>query len=698
MTPGRNDLCTCGSGKKYKQCCGPDGASHAASVNLPQLLQSAIAAHQSGQLSEAEALYRQVLQVDARNFNALHLLGLIATDSGQPDAAVDLIGRAIAVKPNVAAAHHNLGIALKARGALQEAAGSFQRAVALQPDFVEAQLHLGGVLVELGRAQDAVACYRRALAIHADHAEIHNSLGIALNALGRPEEAVASFQRAVAIAPDFAGAYNNLGIVCRAQGRVDEAIAYLQRACAVQPDYAEAFNNLGNALDAEGRSQDAIACYRRALEIAPGYARAHSNLLFTLNYDEGCSGAALFAEHRNWARQHAAGLAAAHHGNVPDATRRIRIGYVSADFKYHTVGCFFEPVLAAHDRAQVEIYCYANVNKPDRVTARLQAQADVWRDIAALDDAAVAQLIREDAIDILVDLSGHTAGNRLLAFARKPAPIQVSWLGYFNTTGLDAMDYAIWDAASLPAEAERWFTEKIVRLPDSRFCYLPPSYAPPVASLPALRRGGAITFGCFNNIAKVSPAVVSLWAKLLHAVPHSRLLLKWKSLADNSVRERYLALFAAHGIGADRLELLGASPHEQMLAEYGDVDIALDPFPYSGGLTSCEALWMGVPLVTLAGARPVSRQTLGYLSLVNLAELAATTPEQYVQIATDLARDLDRLAAVRAGLRATMAASPLCDGPRFARNLEQLYRTMWTQWCANPDSTNSPVQDESRTQ
>jgi len=661
MKPGRNDPCPCGSGKKYKQCCGRDGAPHAAPVNLPQLLQSAIAAHQSGQLLQAEALYRQVLQIDANNFNALHLLGLIATDSGRLDAAVDLIGRAIAAKPNAAPAHHNLGIALKELGRVQDAADSFQRAAKLQPDFIEAQMHLGGVLVELGRL----------------------------------EEAAASFRRAVAIAPDLAGAYNNLGIVCRTLGRVDEAIAYLQRAVALQPDYAEAFNNLGNALDAVGRSQDAIACYRRALEIEPGYARAHSNLLFTLNYDESCSGEALFAEHRNWARQHAAGLAAAaSHDNTPDPTRRLRIGYVSADFKYHTVGCFFEPVLAAHDQTQYEICCYASVAQPDQVTARLQAKASVWRNIAALDDAALANLIREDGIDILVDLSGHTGGNRLPAFARKPAPIQVGWLGYFNTTGLDAMDYAIWDAASLPPEAERWFTEKIVRLPDSRFCYLPPAYAPPVAPLPALKRGGAITFGSFNNIAKVSPAVVSLWSKVLHAVPRSRLLLKWKSLGDDSVRQRYLQLFAAHGIDADRLELRGETPHQQMLAEYGDVDIALDPFPYSGGLTSCEALWMGVPVVTLAGPRPVSRQTLGYLTLVNLAELAATTTEQYVRLAADLARDIDRLADLRSGLRDTMAASPLCDGPRFARNLEQRYRAMWEEWC----SKTNPAADETRTQ
>jgi len=678
-----------------------------------------------GRAEEAADAYRQAIVVQPAYAEAHLNLGAVLKDMGQAEQAVASYQQALAVNPNLAEAHYNLGVAFSDQGRATDAEACYRRAVAANPNHAPAHFSLGGILREQARLEEAVACYQRALALKPDHAKACFQLGDCLKTLGRLEEAAAALQQAVAVQPDFAEAHWALANCRFDQGRLDEAMAGYQRALqlapdfagahygagnvrferscheeaatsyrralAIYPDYADAHNNLGNTLQAQGRTVEAIASYRRGLAVKPDFARVHSNLLFALNYPAEVSAEALFAEHRAFESQHALALAGEvqPHDNERSPERRLRVGYVSADFKYHPVGYFFEPVLAAHDRAQVEIYCYSNVSQPDEITARLQAKATVWRNIAALDDAALANLIREDGIDILVDLSGHTGGNRLLAFARKPAPIQVGWLGYFNTTGLDAMDYAIWDGASLPPEAERWFTEKIVRMPDSRFCYLPPSYAPSVAPLPALKRGGAITFGSFNNIAKISPAVVGLWSQLLHAVPRARLLLKWKSLGDDTVRQRYLQLFAAHGIDADRLELRGETPHQQMLAEYGDVDIALDPFPYSGGLTSCEALWMGVPVVTLAGPRPVSRQTLGYLSLLNLQDLAAGSEDQYVQIAANLAHDLDRLADLRSGLRDTMAASPLCDGPRFARNLEQRYRAMWSDWCGNPGSSET---------
>jgi len=722
MKPGRNDPCPCGSGRKYKQCCGVEGRPPAAAVDVLQLLQSAFAYHRGGQLQQAEALYRQALAAQPANPDALHLLGVLSQQSGRFADAVELIGRAVAANPAFPQACFNLGVALKSLGRIEEAAAAYRRAIALQPDYAEAHDNLGNALTELGRDEEAAACYRHALAVNPASAITHNNLGIALKSLGRLEEAIACFRQATALRPDYANAYYNLGNAWKQMGLLEDAVAAYQRAVALQADFAEAYNNLGTVLNDLGRPAEAVAAWRRSIALAPTLADTHNNLgnglkdlgeleqaiasyhralelnpdlmpvrsslLFCLHYQADLDDAALYAAHREFASRHAQPLAAEirPHRNSRDPARPLRIGYVSADFREHPVGYYFEPVLAAHDRAQAEIYCYASVAKPDQVSARLQAQCKVWRDVAGEDDAALARMIREDAIDILVDLSGHTAGNRLLTFARKPAPVQVTWLGYFDTTALDTMDSAIWDEVTLPPAAERWFTEKIVRMPDSRFCYRPPDYAPPVAALPAAARGH-VTFGCFNNLSKITPEVVALWARVLQSVPQARLLLKWASFADSSVRERYLTLFSAHGIGADRVELRGASPHQQMLGEYGDVDIALDPFPYSGGLTSCEALWMGVPLVTLAGRRPVSRQTLGYLTLVNLAELAATTPEQYVQIAADLARDLDRLAALRAGLRDTMAASPLCDGPRFARNLEQRYRAMWEAWCAHPDST-----------
>ena len=370
------------------------------------------------------------------------------------------------------------------------------------------------------------------------------------------------------------------------------------------------------------------------------------------------------------------------HANPRDPGKALNIGYVSADFRRHPVGFFLAPVLARHDRRRFSVSCYSGRGLADDLTERLKAGADAWRSVGGLSDEALATAIRDDGIDVLVDLSGHTAGNRLTAFALRPAPVQVSWLGYFNTTGMKAIDYVLMDAETVPEGAERWFTEEVIHLPAGRFCYGPPEDAPPVAPPPVEERG-RVTFASFNNLTKVGAEVVGLWARILDALPSSRLVLKWRSLGDAAVRDRYQAWFAAEGIEPNRIELQGASPHAEMLAAYGGVDVALDPFPFSGGVTSCEALWMGVPVVTWPGARPVSRQTAGFLRALGLAELIAADREDYVAIAAGLARDRDGLTALRAGLRARMAASPLCDGVRFTRHLEAAYRDMWRRWCAS---------------
>ncbi|MBV8749327.1 MAG: hypothetical protein JO103_06410, partial [Candidatus Eremiobacteraeota bacterium] len=427
------------------------------------------------------------------------------------------------------------------------------------------------------------------------------------------------------------------------------------------------------------------ASFERALALKPDYAEVRSNLLVLLNYDPTIDDAGLLAAHRDYDRHVTGPLAAAARPHVNDRApdRPLRVGYVSGDFARHPGGYFIAAVLAAHDRGAVEAYCYSGRAIEDDLTAQIRGHAAAWRSTIGVRDDDLAAQIRDDKIDILVDLSGHTAGNRLPVFGRKPAPVQVAWLGYFNTTGVAAIDYVLMDAATVPPGAEQWFSERVVRLPDGRFCYAPPDFAPPVAPLPAASRG-QVAFGSFNNLSKVTPEVIALWSRVLGAVPGSRLVLKWKSLADAAECARLRQAFAAHGIDPGRLDLRGRSPHAEMLAEYGDVDIALDPFPFCGGLTSCEALWMGVPIFTLPGSRAVSRQTLGFLAQIGLAELSAETPERYVEIAAGLAGDLDRLATLRGGLRDRMASSPLCDGARFARGLEAAYRAMWRDWCQGP--------------
>ncbi|MEK7223264.1 MAG: hypothetical protein AAB156_03220, partial [Pseudomonadota bacterium] len=386
---------------------------------------------------------------------------------------------------------------------------------------------------------------------------------------------------------------------------------------------------------------------------------------------------------REWHERHARKFAAQirPHTNQPDPERPLRIGYVSADFKRHPIGYFLEPVLAEHDKSKVTVFCYSGVSVADEWTARIRTHADQWRDIAWKGDDAVAGMIREDEIDILVDMSGHTAGNRLLVFARKPAPVQVTWIGFFTSTGLETMDYLLADGFYSPPMGAQAFTEQLAHMPANHLCFRPPVSTPAVSSCPAVVRGYP-TFGCFNNLSKMNAEVVRVWAEILKRLPESRLVLKTRALSDQSVRERYHRLFQEHAIEPHRVDLLGYSPHAELLKYYEQIDIALDPFPYCGGWTTCEALWMGLPVITLPGKSFSSCIGAGLLQTVGLKELIADTPEHYVEIAARLGRDIGGLSKLRTGLRARVGASSLCDGPAFTRNLEQVYRVMWRKWCA----------------
>jgi predicted O-linked N-acetylglucosamine transferase (SPINDLY family) len=440
---------------------------------------------------------------------------------------------------------------------------------------------------------------------------------------------------------------------------------------------------LGIAFKEQGKLEEAIACYRRALELKPDYAEAHSNLLFTLQYRTDVTPTALAAAHAEYDRRHAAPLrgALAQHEKVYDRHDRLRLGFLSPDLGRHPVGYFLVRVLENLRSDQHETIAYSDRIVKDEMTYRLQSAVTRWRDVAGLSDQRLAEQIRADRIDILFDLAGHTAHNRLLVFARKPAPIQVTWAGYVGTTGLKAMDYLLADRFEVPPGAEQHYSERVLRMPDGYVCFDPPLDAPPVAPLPALERG-QVTLGCFNNPAKVTPRVIEVWATILRRLPGARLVLKYKGWSDAGVARRFTEMFAAHAVDPGRLELLGASPHARLLAEYGRIDLALDPFPYNGGLTTCEALWMGVPVVTCPGATFASRHSLSHLSNVGLTETIARNLDEYVELAVALASDLPRLAALRAGLRPRMAASPLCDGERFATNLASILRGVCDQRAA----------------
>jgi protein O-GlcNAc transferase len=604
-----------------------------------------------------------------------------ALQSGQLDVAEKISRKLLEIAPDLASAHLTRGCVLQRQGHLTEALAAFDRAVQIEPGYAEAHFNRGVVMESWGRLEQAIAAYDRALALKPDFAQAHFGRGIVLRRQGRLDEALEAYDRVLRINPDDNRAHTDRGAVLRQQGRLEEALAAYGQALRIAPNDAWAHNNRGNVLAFQGRFGEAAAAYAKAVRLNPDFAEADSNRLFCLMYDPAQDDASLFAAHRGWGEQrgHPAN-AYVTHANPREAAKTLRVGLVSADLGRHPVGYLVEPVLAAADPAAMQIVCYSDRRVEDDLTERLRAKATGWRSTLGVPDTTLAETIRADGIDILIDLAGHTLGNRMRLFNLKPAPVQVSWIGYPYTTGSPAIDYMLMDEVVVPPGDERWFVERVVRLPDTRFCYAAPAYAPAPEPPPVLERG-FITFGSFNNLLKVTPSVIQLWARVLDAVPHARLLLKWATLAEPETEAHYCRLIEDLGVDPAQVELRGASPHRAMLAEYADIDIALDPLPYSGGVTSLEALWQGVPVVTLPQGRPVSRQSQAFLTALGRPEWIARDPDDYVRIAADLASDLDRLTDLRRDQRSRMAASPLCDGPRYARCFEAALRWMWRRWC-----------------
>jgi len=634
---------------------------------------------EQGKRDEAVVCFRRVAERKADCADAHNNLGVALSGQGRLDEAVRCYRRALELKPDYAEAHYNLGVALKDQGKLDEAIACYRRAVELKSDHAEAYYNLGNAWKDMGKLADAAASYRRALECKPDYAAALLNLGVALQDQGDFKGAIACWRRALDLKPDFAEALSNLGNALKEQGDFNAAIACWRRALELKPDYAGAHNNLGNALKDQGLTDEAVACYRRALELEPSFAQAHSNILMTLQYRAGITPAALAEAHAEFERRHAAPLCGDHDKRSQaregsgDRHDRLRVGFVSPDLGRHPVGYFLVRVLESLGQEELDTICYSDRIVKDDLTHRLQAAAAQWRDVVGMSDPQLAEQIRADRIDILFDLTGHTARNRLLVFARKPAPVQITWIGYEGTTGLAAMDYLLADRYVAPEESQAYFRERLLWMPDGYLCYEPPPAAPPTGPLPALDRG-YVTFGSFSNLAKITPEVVAVWAAILHRTPTSRLVLKHQALSDAAVKQRYLGLFNAQGVAPQRLDLVTASSYAEYLAAYCQLDIVLDPFPFSGSTTTCEALWMGVPVVTCPGATFASRHSLSHLSVLGVTETIGVDLEQYVERAVALADDLPRLAALRAGLRPRMAASPLCDGRRFAANLAAVLR------------------------
>lgn len=602
--------------------------------------------HRKGNLAEAEAAYRRALAVDPENVEAFNNLGMIASRVGQHDIAIELIRRAVASRQHDPDLNNNLGEALRGAGRLQEAVEAYSAALRSVPDHAGANCNLGVVLQKRGDFAGARECYLRALKTAPHSAEVHN----------------------------------NLGNLYKEFGRVAEAVSCYSKALSLLPDSLEALNNLGVALKDLGRVSEAIRCFRLALEKQPLLAYVHSNLMFALQYSGETDAREIFDEGRRYAAQFEYPLKAAirPHRNQRDPARCLRVGYVSSDFRRHPVALYIESIVANHSRETFEVFCYYSHHSQDSTTQRIKASADHWRDVGDVSDERLAEIIRHDGIDILVDLAGHSSGNRLLVFVRKPAPVQLSYLGYLGTTGLDAMDYRITDWHADPAGTEMYSSERLLRLPDSLWCYRP-SFDTDRPPLPDGQSHVFVTLGSLNNVGKISDETIALWARILRDMPSTKLLMA--TIAPGETRDRIVAQFADHGIPRERLELVDRMPAEEFRKLHSRIDIALDPFPCNGGATTCEILWAGVPLVTLAGSRLAGRAGVSLLTNAGLAELIAQTPEDYVAIAKNLIEDRVRLQALKAKIRECVPKSPLMDGHRFVRNLEAGYRQCWREWC-----------------
>lgn len=633
-----------------------------------------------GALAEAEGHARRALAVVPDDAVTRAHLGAILAGRGDAAGALEEYAAAVAARPENAVLRNEYANALAAAGRFESAIAQFETAIGLRPGIAEIHNNLANALSGAGRLRDAAACYRKALDLKPDYPEALGNLGVVLQSMRDFDGAMAAFDRAIALRADDALAHTHRGAVLAAQGRLTEAADGHRNALRIAPDLAAAHNNLGIVLKDQGLLAEAREAYEAALAARPDDAGAYSNLLLCLSYDPAVAGDEVLARHRDWAARHARPSGVSFHLDATAAATAaapLRIGYVSPDFWTHSVACFIEPVLAEHDPAKVEVTCYSDVTEPDETTARLRGLAARWRDVAGLDDAALCERIRADGIQILVDLTGHTGNNRLAVFGRRATPVQVSWIGYPATTGLAAMDYRVTDAwADPPGETDAFHSERLLRLPGGFLCYRPPPDAPAPADPPpdASAPGRPATFGSFNNLSKVTDAAIAVWCDILRRAPDARLLLKSRQLADRGVRDRILGVFARHGVAADRLLLKARLPDRRdHLTLYNEVDVALDTFPYNGTTTTAEALWMGVPVVVLAGALHAGRVGVSLLHRTGCQDWVAASPEDYVDIALRLARARPG----RKALRARLAGSPLTDAAAFTHDWEAALAEIW---------------------
>ncbi|EXB54601.1 putative UDP-N-acetylglucosamine--peptide N-acetylglucosaminyltransferase SPINDLY [Morus notabilis] len=641
----------------------------------------------AGNTQEGIQKYFEALKIDPLYAPAYYNLGVVYSEMMQYDVALNYYEKAASVRPIYAEAYCNMGVIYKNRGELETAIACYERCLAVSPNFEIAKNNMAIALTDLGTKvklegdiNQGIAYYKKALYYNWHYADAMYNLGVAYG------EMLKFDMMALSIKPNFSQSLNNLGVVYTVQGKMDAAASMIEKAIIANPSYAEAYNNLGVLYRDAGNISLAVDAYERCLNIDPDSRNAGQNRLLALNYINEGNDDKLFEAHRDWGRRFMRLYQQyTSWDNPKDPERPLVIGYISPDYFTHSVSYFIEAPLSHHDYANYKVVVYSAVVKGDAKTTRFRdkvlKKGGIWRDIYGIDEKKVASMVREDKIDILIELTGHTANNKLGTMACRPAPVQVTWIGYPNTTGLPTIDYRITDSLADPPNTKQKHVEELVRLPECFLCYTPSPEAGSVSPTPALSNG-FITFGSFNNLAKITPKVLQVWARILCAVPNSRLVVKCKPFCCDSVRQRFISTLEQLGLEPLRVDLLPLIllNHDHMQA-YSLMDISLDTFPYAGTTTTCESLYMGVPCVTMAGSVHAHNVGVSLLSKVGLERLIAKNEDEYVQLALQLASDFTALSNLRTSLRDLMAKSPVCDGPNFARGLELTYRDMWRRYC-----------------
>lgn len=636
-------------------------------------------------LPQAEESYRRAVALAPAQASHFYNLGITLADQDRLQEAADAYRQAIAANPAFADAHFNLGIVQQKSHELDAAETSFQAAIKAQPAHAQAWCNLGALQARRGRLDEAHAALRQAIRLAPGMADAHHNMGNVHKDALRMAQAAQAFGEAIRLQPGHVDAHQGLGQVLGKLRQYQPAIAALTHAIELDPQHVDAWIDLGNVRKEIGELDAALACFEHADQFAPHRLDVLSNWLMLSNYARGVPRERRIERARQYGeRVRAQVTPQPRPAHSWDPEKVLRVGLVSGDLRRHPVGYFLDTVLQAL-KAQagdrIELIGYPTQPLSDALTQRLKACCTEWRPVVGLDDATAAQQMADDGIDILIDLSGHTAHTRLAVFAWRPAPVQVSWLGYFATTGLQEMDHFLSDPWSTPPALQKDFTERLWLLPQTRLCFSPPEAAPPVAPLPAMQRGH-VTFGCFNNLTKLNDEVLQLWAQVVRSVPGSQLFLKAPQLDDAQVHDMTLQRLRTLGLGPECLILEGNSPREEYLRAYHRVDIGLDPFPFTGGTTTAESLWMGVPVLTLQGDTLVARQGVSMMTNVGLANWIADNEQDYLRKAIAFASDLPALAKLRAGLRNQALQSPLFNASEFALHFQDALRGMWRQRCA----------------